>query len=347
MNECIEMAYDNSIDIDDTIGNLYNGLENVNKFFKRNQRTKNWKDLVDISKENARERERKSQQGLILGVPTPLTKLNKVTNGWANTNLIIIAGRTSCGKTSFALQSCRVASFENNIPSGIISLEQSAEELTDRLVCSEGNIESNKYNRGQLTEYDWKSIDKTKEKIENAPLYIDDRSFNLNDIKLKIKEWVSKGVRLVIIDYLQLVRLKNKEKGMTRESEVSTISRELKLTAKEMNIPIIALSQINRGIEQRRNDDKRPKLSDLRESGSIEQDADMVIFSHIPHKMGIKTIGDNEDSKNRGELIIAKFRNGPICIIEFMHNDDFTQFNDIFKDTAEKTEDNVEQKLDF
>ena len=256
---------------------------------------------------------------LITGTPSGFQDLDALTSGFQNSDLIIIAGRPSMGKTSFALNIARNAAVEKNIPVAIFSLEMAKEQIGIRMLCSEGKIDAHKLRGGFLSEGDWPRLTRAAGTLSEAPIFIDD-SAGINVLEMKAKARRLKKdqkLGLIIVDYLQLM----KEKGgaESREQEISSISRSLKALAKELDIPVIALSQLNRRVEDRQN--KRPQLADLRESGAIEQDADVIIFIYRD-----EVYNDNSPDKGIAEIIIGKQRNGPIGLIKLTFLDSFTKF---------------------
>jgi replicative DNA helicase len=264
------------------------------------------------------------------GVPTGYTNLDKFTNGWQKTDLIILAGRPAMGKSVCALAFALNPSLQNKIPTAIFSLEMSNEQLVGRAQSSIASIDSSRIIKKQLTLSEIAEIEKKCDQLNTAPIYIDDTpSLTLMDLKGKARRLVKeKGVKLIIIDYLQLMTIDSKKMNVNREQEVSLISRGLKALAKELDIPIIALSQLNRLVESRQ--DKKPLLSDLRESGSIEQDADMVIFTYRPEYYGINeyVIGNETiSSANLMMLIVAKHRAGQIGELRLSFNGQYTRID--------------------
>ena len=253
--------------------------------------------------------QRKQDSNGLNGVPSEFVALDTVTMGWQPSDLIILAARPSVGKTAFSLNLARNAAVDHHMPVAFFSLEMAAIQLVNRLITSESGLHPDKIKGGiKLEDYEWQQLEYKLKALSKAPLYIDDTpGLPLMEFRTKAKSLVkNKGVRLIIIDYLQLIQGPAELRGM-REQEVAAISRTLKATAKELNVPIIALSQLSRQAVQRQGGGGKPQLSDLRESGSIEQDADMVIFIHRPDYVGLS---ENEGDKEKTEIIIAKHRNG-------------------------------------
>lgn len=270
--------------------------------------------------------------GKLTGVPTGYPSLDRVTYGWQEQDLIILAARPSVGKTAYALNLARNAALHpvNPVPVGFFSLEMSTGQLMMRTIAIESGIGLESISRGRMTENDYTIfMGKGVRKMETAPIYIDDTAaINLNQFRSKARRMVNKhGVGMIIIDYLQLMS-GDKNRG-NREQEISAISRGLKATAKELNIPIIALSQLSRHLETRSKGDQRPRLSDLRESGAIEQDADMVMFLYRPEYHGDNTNDQGESTSGETELLIAKHRNGVLATLKFQANLSIQKFEEL------------------
>lgn len=264
----------------------------------------------------------------ISGVPSGFNALDAVTAGWQPSDLVIIAARPAMGKTAFVLSMARNMAVVHHMPVAIFSLEMSAVQLVNRLIASETELSSEKLKTGRLTEGEWQQLHSRIKSLVEAPLLVDDTpALSIFELRAKCRRLKQKyDIKVLIIDYLQLMTAGADMRG-NREQEVSMISRQLKIIAKELNIPVLALSQLNRGVESR--PDKKPMLSDLRESGSIEQDADMVLFIHRPEKYGITT--DNEGNSLLGiaNIIIAKHRNGAVGEISLRFRSELTQFCDL------------------
>ena len=252
------------------------------------------------------------------GVPSGFPSIDRVTQGWQKSDLIILAARPSVGKTAFSLNIARNAAVDHNMPVAFFSLEMSADQLGKRLITTESGLTGDKIKGGtKLEDYEWVQLEDTLRRLSKAPLYIDDTpGIPIMEFRTKAKRLVKqKGVRLIVVDYLQLMQGPSELRGM-REQEVAAISRTLKATAKELNIPIIALSQLSRNAVQRTGGTGKPQLSDLRESGSIEQDADMVIFIHRPDFIGLS---EDPADREKAIIVIAKHRNGEVCDIEMRY----------------------------
>ena len=254
------------------------------------------------------------------GIASGFTALDKETGGWQKSDLIIIAARPAMGKTAFALSMAKNISIDQEIPMAFFSLEMSNIQLINRMVCNLCSIPADKLRNGQLEPYEWGQLDSNIKKMKGKPLFLDDTSgLSIYDLRSKARRLVKEhNVQIIMIDYLQLMTAAQSRPG-NRQEEVSTISRSLKGLAKELNIPIIALSQLNRNLEQRGEDksngngaSKRPQLSDLRESGAIEQDADIVCMIHRPEYYKIYKDEKGNDIRGLAEIIIAKHRNGAV-----------------------------------
>ena len=278
-----------------------------------------------------------NQEGLS-GIPSGFATLDKTTNGWQPSDLIILAARPSVGKTAFSLNIARNAAVDHNIPVAFFSLEMSSLQLANRLMTTESGLSADKIKGGVKLENDeWTLLEQSIKRLQSAPLYVDETpGLPIMEFRSKVKALVKqKGVRLVVVDYLQLMQGPSDSKGM-REQEVAAISRMLKATAKELNVAIIALSQLSRNSVQRQGGNGKPILSDLRESGSIEQDADMVIFIHRPDFLGLS---ESAGSKEKTEIIIAKHRNGETKDIDMLYKGERLKFVEVgdtlYADTPE------------
>jgi len=262
------------------------------------------------------------------GLESGFRGLDKMTSGWQNSDLIIIAARPAMGKTAFVLSMAKNIAVTNRVPVAMFSLEMSNVQLVNRLIVNVCEIPGEKIKSGQLAPYEWGQLDYRLKDLMGAPLYVDDTpSLSVFELRTKARRLVREhGVKIIIIDYLQLMNASGMSYG-SRQEEVSTISRSLKGLAKELNIPIIALSQLNRGVEQRDgNEGKRPQLSDLRESGAIEQDADMVCFIHRPEYYKIYQDDKGRDLRGMAEIIIAKHRNGAVGDVLLRFRGEFARF---------------------
>ena len=266
--------------------------------------------------------------GGLTGVASGFTKLDEMTSGWQRSDLVILAGRPAMGKTSFALSIAKNIAIDNRVATAFFSLEMSNVQLVNRLISNACEIDSKKIMNGQLDDAEWARLDKNIRKLEGAPLFLDDTpGLSIFELRTKARRLVrEKGVQIIMIDYLQLMNANGMRFG-NRQEEVSTISRSLKSLAKELDIPIIALSQLNRSVEQRdSNDGKRPQLSDLRESGAIEQDADMVLFVHRPEYYHIYHDENGNDLRGMAQIIIAKHRKGAVGDVLLHFLGQYTRF---------------------
>lgn len=271
-----------------------------------------------------------ANSGGLTGVPTGYTKLDEKTSGWQSSDLVIIAGRPAMGKTSFALSLAKNIAVDYQVPIAFFSLEMNSVQLVNRLISNVCEIPGNKMLNGQLSPDEWERFDKNIRKLQGKPLYIDDTpGLSIFELRTKARRLVrEKKVKIIMIDYLQLMNANGMKFG-NRQEEVSKISQSLKGLAKELDIPILALSQLNRTVENREGlEGKRPQLSDLRESGAIEQDADMVIFVHRPEYYHILTDEKNNDLRGMAQIIIAKHRKGATGDVLLTFKGEYTRFQD-------------------
>jgi len=311
-SEIIEASYDETTDVFDLLDQAESKLYEVTQGnIKRSSETA--QSLVLQAKKRIEEISK--QEGLS-GVETGFTNLDKLTSGWQPSDLIIIAARPAMGKTAFVLSMARNIAIDFGHPVALFSLEMASVQLITRLISSETGLSSEKLRTGKLEPHEWTMLSTKVKNLEKAPLFIDDTpSLSIFDLRAKCRRLVSQhGIKIIIVDYLQLMTAGGNSKGGgNREQEISTISRNLKALAKELNVPVIALSQLSRAVETR-GSSKRPLLSDLRESGAIEQDADIVSFLYRPEYYKIDEWDDDEASPTAGqaEIMIAKHRNGGI-----------------------------------
>lgn len=324
-------AFDETIDVEDLM------QEAEGKLFEISQRNVKKdvtqinpviKDAMDLLQKAANQKEGLS------GLRTGFQGLDKMTSGWQNSDLVIIAARPAMGKTAFILSMAKNMSVNHNIPVAVFSLEMSNVQLVNRLIVNVCEIPGEKIKSGQLAPYEWEQLDFKIKELYDAPIYVDDTpSLSVFELRTKARRLVREhGVKIIIIDYLQLMNASGMGFG-SREQEVSTISRSLKGLAKELNIPIIALSQLNRGVENRQgNEGKRPQLADLRESGAIEQDADMVCFIHRPEYYKITEDERGNSLVGIAEIIIAKHRNGAIGDVRLRFKGEFAKFMNVDED---------------
>lgn len=265
--------------------------------------------------------ERQGNRALVTGVASGFTKLDELTAGFQKSDLVILAGRPGMGKTALALNIAKNAAVDANIPVAIFSLEMSKEQLSLRMLSSEARIDSSRLRRGFISQDDWIKITDSAGVLSQAPIFIDD-SPNITALEIRAKSRrlkMEKDIGLIIIDYLQL--MKSRASAERRDLEISEISRSLKALAKELDLPVVALSQLNRKLEER--SDKRPQLADLRESGALEQDADVVAFLYRDE---LYNRDENNPNKGKAELIVSKQRNGPTGFTILTFLDTYTRF---------------------
>ena len=265
-----------------------------------------------------------ARKDLITGVPTGFEKIDDLTSGLQKSELIIIAGRPSMGKTAFALNIAQYAALEGQTPAAIFSLEMSKEQLAFRLLASDAKVDSQRLRKGFLGETDWPKLTTAAGRLSEAPIFIDDTAaITVLEMKAKSRRLkADQGLGLIIVDYIQLMRSGSYRES--REQEISEISRSLKALAKELNVPVVALSQLNRKVEDRTN--RRPQMADLRESGAIEQDADVIAFIYRDE---VYNKSDDNPEKGIAEIIIAKQRNGPTGTVKLAFLEKFTAFENL------------------
>ena len=320
-------AFDESLDVDDVL------QEAEARLFEISQRNVK-KDITQIDSviQDALEQIQKAsnRDTGISGLQSGYPELDKMTSGWQRSDLIIIAARPAMGKTAFVLSMAKNMAVNFNTPIAFFSLEMSNVQLVNRLISNVCEVEGEKIKSGQLSPMEWEQLMTRVKTLISAPLYIDDSgSLSIFELRTKARRLVREhNIEMIIIDYLQLMNASGMKSG-SREQEVSMISRSLKQLAKELNIPIIALSQLNRNLESRTtgNEGKRPQLSDLRESGAIEQDADMVCFIHRPeYYLRSDTDAEGRDIRGLAEFQIAKHRNGPVGDVKLRFRNKFARF---------------------
>lgn len=319
-NEIIELGYNPTEDVED----IMDGAEKKIFDIMQSKNTKSYTLIKDVLVESFTNLEKLyNQKQHVTGVPTQFYDLDDKTAGLHGSELILVAARPAMGKTAFALNIATNAALRANVPVAIFSLEMSKDQLVNRMLCSEAMVDSNKVRTGKLDEEDWTKLAEAIGPLSEAGVYIDDTpGISVMEIRTKCRKLkMEKNIGLVVIDYLQLISGSNKRNG-SREQEISEISRSLKVLAKELNVPVIALSQLSRAVEQR--DDHRPMLSDLRESGAIEQDADIVMFLYRDDYY-------NKESaeKDIAEVIIAKQRGGSTGTVKLYWMGNYTKFVNI------------------
>ncbi|REH47509.1 primary replicative DNA helicase [Tenacibaculum gallaicum] len=325
-SEIIENAYDETVDVFDllddaegklfevTQGNLKKGAERADSLVQQSINK-----IQEIS----------TKEGMS-GLATGFTKLDALTSGWQPSDLIIIAARPGMGKTAFVISMAKNMAIDFNHAVAVFSLEMSSVQLITRMISSETGLTSEKLRKGNLEPHEWEQLNVKVKKLSDAPIFIDDTpALSIFDLRAKARRLVSQhGVKILIIDYLQLMTAGGA--GGNREQEISTISRNLKALGKELNVPVIALSQLSRAVETR-GGSKRPLLSDLRESGAIEQDADIVSFIYRPEYYGMTEWDDDDHSpcEGQGEFIVAKHRNGGLDNIRLKFTGHLAKFSDL------------------
>lgn len=321
-----QKAFDDSMDVDDLLdfaesemfkvaeGSIKKEMQPINVLIKE--------AIIQIQEAGKKENS-------LSGVPSGFTKLDRITSGWQPSDMIIVAARPSMGKTAFVLSMTRNMAVEHKRSVALFSLEMSSLQLVNRLICAETELGSDRIRSGKLQPFEWEQLERRVKNLVEAPIFIDDTpAVSVFELRAKCRRLKQQhNIDIIIIDYLQLMTCNIDSKG-SREQEVSFISRNLKVIAKELNVPIIALSQLNRSVEVR-SGTKRPQLSDLRESGAIEQDADIVLFIHRPEKYGF--LEDEEGNSLRGiaEIIIAKHRNGALDDVRLRFKDEVAKFEDL------------------
>lgn len=307
--------------LDEAESNLFDITQkNLNRSYSKlgDLAVKAQKDLESLSKKEIG----------MTGVPTGFTELDKITNGWQRSDLVIVAARPGMGKTAFCLALAKNAAFDYKRPVAFFSLEMSALQLTHRLMSMVAEIPGSKLRNAQMEEYEWQQLNSSVERFSEVPIFIDDTpAINIFELRAKCRRLkMHHDIELVVIDYLQLMSAGPETKrGGTREQEISTISRALKTMAKELDVPVIALSQLSRAVETR-GGNKRPQLSDLRDSGAIEQDADIVTFIYRPDYYEMES--DPTISKDQAEILISKHRNGALGTVNLKFISQFAKFTD-------------------
>ena len=327
--EILKQALDPTVDIFNLIDTAEQKMLDVSS---RNIK-KNYSDLNTLLKETIStiDQKRNNKTG-ITGIPSGFSGLDALTSGWQKSDLVIIAARPGMGKTAFTLSLVRNAAVMNNTPVALFSLEMSSVQLVSRLISAESELDATKINNGQLENYEWEQLKHKTSIISKAPIYIDDTpALSVSELRTKCRKLkVKHDIQMIVIDYLQLLTsnsLFNKG-AFNREQEISYISRSLKSLAKELEVPVITPSQLSRAVETR-GGDKRPMLSDLRESGAIEQDADIVMFLYRPEYYGLFSEDNDFNIKGITELIIAKHRNGPLDTAFAKFINKYVKFEDV------------------
>jgi replicative DNA helicase len=348
--ETIKTAYEDSTDVFELLDNT---TKNIFEILDSNVRKQHDKMSTLIAKAIEEIETAANQTDGLLGVPSGFTALDRITGGWQKSDLLILAARPGMGKTAFVVTMAKNAAVEFNKPVAIFSLEMSSIQLVKRLISSETELPQDKILKGNLENHEFVQLNERIKKLATAPLFIDDTPalsiFELRAKARRLKE--NQKIELIIIDYLQLMSGGPDGKG-NREQEISQISRGLKSLSKELEIPIIALSQLSRQVENRPGGSKRPQLSDLRESGAIEQDADMVMFIYRPEYYGLEVDENNEPTRGRAEIIIAKNRHGALETVKLRFIGQFAKFADLDYSEGQDTfyqsqPKSLEQNTDF
>lgn len=316
-------AYEDTTDVFELLDKTEQGIFQISDTNLR----KNYDTMKSLMFQAIQElQEKKNHKDGLTGIPSGFSKLDRVTSGWQRSDLCIIAARPGMGKTAFIVSALRNAAVDFNYPVAIFSLEMSSLQLVNRLISAEAELESDKIKKGNLAEFEWQQLVHKTTRLSSAPIFIDDTpALSILELRAKCRRLKAEhNIQMVVIDYLQLMK---GEAGGNREQEIASISRALKGVAKELNIPVIALSQLSRGVETR-GGDKRPQLSDLRESGSIEQDADIVMFLYRPEYYKITVDEDGMPTQGMAEVIIAKHRNGSLENVKLKFIGKYTKFAD-------------------
>ena len=326
-NEVMKEAYDDTNDVFDVLNKAEGDLFKI----AENNMGKAVDVMQNVVREAIEEIERASQNSDgISGVPTGFFELDKLTAGWQRSDMIVIAARPAMGKTAFVLSMARNTAVDHNMGVAIFSLEMSSVQLVKRLIASETRLPAEKLRKGDLEEHEFQQLHSRITKLATAPIYIDDTpGLSIFDLRAKCRRLkMQYDIQIVIIDYLQLMTAGSSKGAGNREQEISSISRSIKEIAKELNVPMIALSQLSRSVEQR-GGDKRPVLSDLRESGAIEQDADIVSFIYRPEYYGFLQDEEGNSNAGVGEIIVAKHRNGALENVRLRFIKEFARFDNI------------------
>ncbi|MBE5819864.1 MAG: replicative DNA helicase [Clostridiales bacterium] len=319
-NELIDLGYAETEEVESIVDQAEKKIFDI----MQNRNQKGFSALKDILVESFAEIEKLyNQKEPITGVPTGFSDLDYKTAGLHNSDLVLVAARPAMGKSAFALNIATNAAVKSKVPVAIFNLEMSKSQLVSRILCSEAMVDSNKVRTGKIEEDDWAKLATALGPLSEAPIYIDDTpGITVAEIRAKCRKLkIEKGIGLIVIDYLQLIQ-GNSKRNSSREQEISEISRSLKILAKELDVPVIALSQLSRAAEQRA--DHRPMLSDLRESGAIEQDADIVMFLYRDDYYNPES-----EKKNIAEVIMAKHRAGSTGTVELLWMGSYTKFANI------------------
>lgn len=324
-SDIIRDAYEDTTDVFNLLDKAENELFSVGE----NNLRRNYADMQSLIRNAVKQIEAaKNNQGTFTGVGSGFTELDRVTSGWQPSDLIVIAARPGMGKTAFVLTIARNAAIDFNKAVAIFSLEMSSVQLVTRLISAEAQLPGDKLRKGDLEPYEWQQLNSKISNLIDAPIYIDDTpSLSIFELRAKARRLKAQhDIQMIIIDYIQLMSGGVERSNGNREQEISNISRSLKALAKELNVPVIALSQLNRSVESRPS--KKPLLSDLRESGAIEQDADMVIFIYRPEYYKIEQNQEGESLLGMAEISIAKHRNGALQDVNLKFISKYAKFVD-------------------
>lgn len=326
--EILNLAYEDTTDVFELLDKTEQSLFEVSESNIR----KNYISMSEVMRQAIDELEaRKDQEEGLTGVPSGMAALDKVTSGWQRSDLIIIAARPGMGKTAFTMSALRNAAVDHDQAVAFFSLEMGAVQLTNRLISGEAEIEGDKLRKGNMEDHEWTQLHHRIRKLSTAPIYIDDTpGLSILELRAKCRRLKAQhDIQIIVIDYLQLMSGDSAaKKAGNREQEIASISRALKGIAKELNVPVIALSQLSRAVESR-GGNKRPQLSDLRESGAIEQDADQVMFLYRPEYYQMQEFEDGTPAMGVGEVIIAKNRHGSTEDVKLRFIGKYTKFCDL------------------
>ncbi len=328
--QIIKDAYEDTTDVFELLDTAEQGLFSI----AQQNMSRGYESMGGLSTKLLKQLEElKQREDGLTGVPTGFTELDRLTSGWQSSDLIIVAARPGMGKTSFVLSLAKNAAADFGKPVAVFSLEMSNVQLATRIISMQAEISGSKMRNGQLEDYEWQQLHTAIERISEAPIYIDDTpGINIFELRAKCRRMkMQHDIQLIIIDYLQLMSGGGDNNRGNREQEISAISRALKGLAKELEVPVIALSQLSRAVEVR-GGTKRPQLSDLRESGAIEQDADIVSFIYRPEYYDILEDEEGMSLKGIAEIIVAKHRNGALKTVKLKFTDEFARFSDLDDD---------------
>ncbi|WP_206680703.1 replicative DNA helicase [Hymenobacter polaris] len=327
-SDVLRDAYEDTMDVFELLDSTEKAIFQISEDNMR----KGVDSMADLMVKAIKElEEKKHQKDGLTGVPSGFAALDRVTSGWQPSDLVIIAARPGMGKTAFVVSAMRNAAVDFKKPVAIFSLEMSSLQLVNRLISAEAELDSEKIKKGNLADYEWQQLNHKISSLSTAPIFIDDTpALSIRELRAKCRRLKSQhDIQMIIIDYLQLMSGGEPGRpGGNREQEIASISRALKGLAKELNVPVLALSQLSRSVETR-GGDKKPQLSDLRESGSIEQDADMVVFLYRPEYYKITEDEMGNPTQGMGEVIIAKHRNGSLETVQLKFIGRFTKFADL------------------